>query len=131
MTTFAVLIGAVVTMIQGKRDVVLYRNRISQALVYRSITLTILSLLLLVGASMFLSITESGEFLRILFEAVSAFGTAGLSMGLTTELSGVGKVTISLLMFLGRLGPLTLAYALSRKNNKELYRHPEGRITIG
>lgn len=131
VTTFAVLIGAVVTMIQGKRDVVLYRNRISQALVYRSITLTILSLLLLVGASMFLSITESGEFLRILFEAVSAFGTAGLSMGLTTELSGVGKVTISLLMFLGRLGPLTLAYALSRKNNKELYRHPEGRITIG
>ncbi|MBT2760218.1 TrkH family potassium uptake protein [Paenibacillus sp. ISL-20] len=131
VTTFAVLIGAVVTMIQGKRDVVLYRNRISQALVYRSITLTILSLLLLVGASMFLSVTESGEFLRILFEAVSAFGTAGLSMGLTTELSGVGKVTIALLMFLGRLGPLTLAYALSRKNNKELYRHPEGRITIG
>ncbi|MGG3307738.1 MULTISPECIES: TrkH family potassium uptake protein [Paenibacillus] len=131
VTTFAVLIGAVVTMIQGKRDVVLYRNRISQALVYRSITLTILSLLLLVGASMFLSVTESGEFLRILFEAVSAFGTAGLSMGLTTELSGVGKVTVALLMFLGRLGPLTLAYALSRKNNKELYRHPEGRITIG
>ena len=98
VTTFAVLIGAVVTMIQGKRDVVLYRNRISQALVYRSITLTILSLSLLVGASMFLSITESGEFLRILFEAVSAFGTAGLSMGLTTELSG--KVTIALLMFL-------------------------------
>jgi trk system potassium uptake protein TrkH len=52
-------------------------------------------------------------------------------MGLTTELSGVGKVTIAMLMFLGRLGPLTLAYALSRKNNKELYRHPEGRITIG
>ncbi|MFF3923251.1 TrkH family potassium uptake protein [Paenibacillus lactis] len=131
VTTFAVLIGAVITMIQGKRDVVLYRHRISQAVVYRSVTLTILSLLLLVGASMFLSITESGEFLRILFEAVSAFGTVGLSMGLTGELSGIGKITIALLMFLGRLGPLTLAYAISKKNAKELYRHPEGRITIG
>lgn len=131
VTTFAVLIGAVITMIQGKRDVVLYRNRISQAQVYRSITLTILSLLLLVGASMFLSVTETSDFLGILFEAVSAFGTTGLSMGLTTELSGIGKATIALLMFLGRLGPLTLAYALNRKSNKELYRHPEGRITIG
>lgn len=131
VTTFAVLIGAVVTMVQGKKDVVLFRNRISQSLVYRSITLTILSLLLLVGASMFLSITESGEFLAILFEAVSAFGTAGLSMGLTNDLTEIGKITISIMMFLGRLGPLTLAYALSRKSYKELYRHPEGRITIG
>lgn len=131
VTTFAVLIGAVITMVQGKRDVVLFRNRISQAVVYRAVTLTILSLLLLVGFSMFLSATESSDFLAILFEAVSAFGTVGLSMGLTTELSGVGKVTVALIMFLGRLGPLTLAYALNRRRYKDLYRHPEGKIIIG
>lgn len=131
VTTFAILIGAVVAMIRGGRDVVLFRNRIAQAVVYKSITLTILSLLLLVGASMFLSVTEQGDFLIILFEAVSAFATAGLSMGLTPELSDIGKVTVSSLMFLGRLGPLTLAYALSRHNHKDLYRHPEGKIIIG
>lgn len=131
VTTFAVLLGAVITMVKGKQDVVLYRSRISQAVVYRAVTLTILSLLLLVGFSMFLSVTEASDFLAILFEAVSAFGTVGLSMGLTTELSGVGKVTVAMLMFLGRLGPLTLAYALNRKRYKDLYRHPEGRIIIG
>ncbi|WP_106767687.1 TrkH family potassium uptake protein [Paenibacillus faecalis] len=132
VTTFAVLIGSVITMIQGKRDVVLFRNRISQAIVYRAVTLTILSLLLVVGFSMFLSATEaSSDFLAILFEAVSAFGTVGLSMGLTTELTGIGKISIALLMFLGRLGPLTLAYALNRRRYKDLYRHPEGKIIIG
>lgn len=131
VTTFAVLVGSVITMIKGKRDVVLFRNRISEAVVYRAVTLTIISLLLLVGFSMFLSATESSDFLAILFEAVSAFCTVGLSMGITTDLSEVGKVTIAVLMFLGRLGPLTLAYALNRKRYKELYRHPEGRIIIG
>ncbi|WP_422656725.1 TrkH family potassium uptake protein [Paenibacillus sp. EC2-1] len=131
VTTFAVLVGSVITMIKGKRDVVLFRNRISEAIVYRAVTLTIISLLLLVGFSMFLSATESKDFLAILFEAVSAFCTVGLSMGITTDLSEAGKVTIAILMFLGRLGPLTLAYALNRKRYKELYRHPEGRIIIG
>ncbi|WP_054957867.1 TrkH family potassium uptake protein [Paenibacillus dakarensis] len=131
VTTFAVLIGSVMTMIKGKRDVVLFRNRISESVVYRAVTLTILSLLLLVGFSMFLSATESRDFLAILFEAVSAFCTVGLSMGLTTDLSEIGKFTISILMFLGRLGPLTLAYALNRKRHKDLYRNPEGKIIIG
>ncbi|NMO95876.1 TrkH family potassium uptake protein [Paenibacillus lemnae] len=131
VTTFAILIGAVIAMIKGKRDVVLFRNRISQAVVYRSVTLTVLALIVLVGFSMFLAATEDSQFLAILFEAVSAFGTCGLSMGLTTDLSEIGKITVAILMFLGRLGPLTLAYALNRRGHKELYRHPEGRIIIG
>lgn len=131
VTTFAVLVGSVITMIKGKRDVVLFRNRISEAIVYKAVTLTIISLLVLVGFSMFLSATESSDFLTILFEAVSAFCTVGLSMGLSTELTDVGKFTVAILMLLGRLGPLTLAYALNRKRYKDLYRHPEGRIIIG
>lgn len=131
VTTFAVLIGAVITMVKGKRDVVLYNNRISQSVVYRAVTVTILALLLLVSFSMILSAMEDHDFLAILFEAVSAFGTVGLTMGLTPDLSSAGKILVSLLMFLGRLGPLTLAYALSRRKYKDLYRHPEGRIIIG
>ncbi|MBO2942947.1 Trk family potassium uptake protein [Paenibacillus sp. F411] len=131
VTTFAVLIGAVISMIQGKRDVVLFKKRIPEAMVYRSLTVTIIALIVLVSSAMFLSATEDQQFLVIFFEAVSAFGTVGLSMGMTPELSEVGKVFVALLMFLGRLGPLTLAYALTRKKHKDLYRHPEGRIIIG
>jgi trk system potassium uptake protein len=80
---------------------------------------------------MVLSTTESAPFLKILFEVTSAFGTVGLSMGLTPDLTLLGKVMISLTMFAGRLGPITLAYALQPKKEKELFRYPEGKITIG
>jgi trk system potassium uptake protein TrkH len=80
---------------------------------------------------MILSMTEDQAFIKLLFEATSAFGTVGLSVGVTPELTIVGKIVIALTMFAGRLGPLTLAYALGPRTEKELYRHPEGKITIG
>jgi trk system potassium uptake protein len=66
-----------------------------------------------------------------LFEATSAYCTVGMSAGLTSHLSDIGKVIIILLMFVGRLGPVTLAFALNTRSKKELYRFPEGKITIG
>ncbi|AOZ94377.1 TrkH family potassium uptake protein [Paenibacillus crassostreae] len=131
VTTFAVLIGAVIAMARGKDDVVFFRNRISKDVVYKAITLTLLSFLLIIAFTMILSVTEDRQFLTLLFEVTSAFGTCGLSMGLTPELSSIGRVTITFLMFLGRLGPLTLAYALTPKPQKESFRYPEGKITIG
>lgn len=109
----------------------MFRHRISKENVYRAITMTLLSLMLVVISTMLLSITERADFLSVLFEAVSAFGTSGITMGLTTELTTIGKVLVIILMFVGRTGPLTLAYALKPKNSKELYRYPEGNITIG
>lgn len=131
VTTFAILIGAMYTMARGRDDVVFFRYRISKEVVYKAITLTLLSFLLVIAFTMVLSVTEDRQFLTILFETTSAFGTCGLSMGLTPELSTVGKIAITFLMFLGRLGPLTLAYALSPKPQKESFRYPEGKITIG
>ena len=80
---------------------------------------------------MILSTTEDHHFLMILFEATSAFGTVGLSMGLTQDLTDVGKLLIIMLMFIGRVGLITMAYALGRREGKELYRHPEGKMIIG
>ncbi|NJJ38743.1 TrkH family potassium uptake protein [Paenibacillus apii] len=131
VTTFALLIAAVYSRIRGREDVVLFRHRLSKENVYRAITMTLLSLLLVILSMMLLSITEEADFLAVMFEAVSAFGTSGLSMGLTAELSAAGKILIILLMFMGRIGPLTLAYALRPNRGKELYRHPEGHIMIG
>ncbi|MFD0868111.1 MULTISPECIES: TrkH family potassium uptake protein [Paenibacillus] len=130
-TTFAILIGAMIAMVRGKDDIVMFRHRLAKDRIYKAITLTLFALVIVIISAMVLSTTENHQFLMILFEVTSAFGTVGLSMGLTPELSTIGKIIISFLMFLGRLGPLTLAYALNPKKEKELFRYPEGKITIG
>ncbi|WP_420852145.1 TrkH family potassium uptake protein [Paenibacillus hamazuiensis] len=130
-TTFTTLIGAMIAMIRGKEDIVLFRYRLGKDRILKAITMTMIALFLVIFVSMVLSTTEPRSFLMILFEVTSAFGTVGLTMGLTPDLSMVGKILIALMMFIGRLGPLTLAYALGPKVEKELYRYPEGKITIG
>jgi trk system potassium uptake protein TrkH len=131
VTTFAILLGAILAMVRGKDDIVMFRYRIAQDRIHKAITFTLLTAFLLVFASMLLSLTEDFSFLGILFEVTSALGTAGMSMGLTPELTPFGKVVISVLMFIGRLGPVTLAFTLIPKNNKDLYRYPEGKVIIG
>ena len=130
-TTFAALIGAVNTMMRGKEDVVLFRYRLAKERVYKALTVTLFALTLVIVAAMILSTTEDHHFLMILFEVTSAFGTVGLSMGLTTDLSLVGKIMIIAMMFIGRLGPLTLSYAIAPKPGRVLYRNAEGKIIIG
>ncbi|WP_246132053.1 TrkH family potassium uptake protein [Paenibacillus hemerocallicola] len=131
VTTFAILIGAMIAMVRGKEDIVMFRHRIAKDRIYKAITFTLLSFFLIVFAAMVLSTTEDFPFLGILFEVTSAYGTAGMSMGLTSQLTTFGKVVIILLMFVGRLGPVTLAFTLTSKSEKELFRYPEGKITIG
>ncbi len=83
---------------------------------------------------MIMTLTESTQsFEDIVFETVSAFGTVGLTVGLTPKLSLMGKLIISASMFVGRLGPLTIVFALARKQakRKALIRYPEGRVMIG
>lgn len=130
-TTFTTLVGAMIAMIRGKEDIVLFRYRLGKERILKAVTITMIALALVIIVTMILSTTEDHSFLMILFEVTSAFGTVGLSMGLTPDLSDLGKILISLTMFIGRLGPLTLAYALGPKAEKELYRYPEGKITIG
>lgn len=130
-TTFAVLVGAVFAMIRGKEDVVLFRLRLAHERVYKAVTVTLFCIGIVMLGTMVLATTEDAAFLKILFEATSAFGTVGLTMGLTSELSITGKLTIIFLMFIGRLGPLTLTYALGPKPGRVLYRHAEGKIIIG
>ncbi|WP_157274260.1 TrkH family potassium uptake protein [Paenibacillus fonticola] len=130
-TTFMILVGAVFSMIRGRNDLVLFRFRLAQERIFKAVTITMLALFLVIAVAMVLSTTEEASFLSILFETTSAFATVGLSMGLTLDLTDVGKLIISFMMFTGRLGPLTLAYALGPKKGKELYRHPEGKMIIG
>ncbi|WP_127531488.1 TrkH family potassium uptake protein [Paenibacillus kobensis] len=131
VTTLAVLYGAVTAMIRGRQDVVLFRFRLDQERIHKAITFTLLSFFLIVIATMILATTENGPFLSILFEVTSAFATTGMSTGLSGGFTSFGKIFIIILMFVGRLGPVTLAFALTSQPEKEKFRRPEGRITIG
>jgi trk system potassium uptake protein TrkH len=131
VTTFVILVGAMIAMIRGKEEIVLFRRRISRDRVYKAITITLLSFLIVILSAMILSTIESYPLLGILFEVTSAYATAGMSMGLTSQLSEFGKVFIIIIMFVGRLGPISLAYALTPSPEKKHYRYPEGKITIG
>lgn len=131
-TTFMTLIGAVWSQIRGKEDVVFYRQRIVYETIYKALTVTFSALSLVTMVTLVLTITEHGkDFLMLLFEATSAFATVGLSMGLTPDLSEVGKVIIILTMFAGRVGPLTIAFAVTMRRTPDTFRYPKGKIMIG
>ena len=79
-----------------------------------------------------LSFTEAGaSFTAILYETVSAFGTAGLTIGLTPNLSIIGKVLIMMMMYIGRVGPLTVVLSLTKEKIRSGIKYPEGKILIG
>lgn len=131
-TTFAILIGAVKSQIRGKEDVTFFGRRMENNLIYKSLTVTVIALFLIIFVTMILTVTEPGkDFLMIFFETTSAFSTVGLSMGLTPELSQIGKVMIIITMFAGRVGPLTLAFAIAKKRKEDHYRYPSGKVMIG
>lgn len=133
-TTFVVLLLTLVSIVRGKRDVQIMHRRIPQSIIMRALAVMIISVGVVTTATFLLTLSEHSlrkDFMEMLFEVTSAFGTVGLSMGLTPELSPLGKLIIILTMFIGRLGPLTLAFALSQKQSQEKFRYPEEKVLIG
>lgn len=130
-STIAVMTSAMVAMTRGNQDAELFHRRIPQFVVYKAFTILFIAMLLVIVVTMALTITERSPFLNILFEVVSAFGTVGLTTGITTSLSVFGKIAIILTMFAGRIGPITLVLALAMREHKRLIQHPEGKIIIG
>lgn len=131
-TTLGILIFTLISVLRGRQDAEVYKRRISQSTVFRAMAIFMLGITIVIIGIMILSITEIGStFETILFEVISAFGTVGLSQGLTPTLSPVGKVTITIIMYLGRVGPLTVMLALAGKQEKVNIKYPEGKILIG
>ncbi|HMA69602.1 MAG TPA: TrkH family potassium uptake protein [Candidatus Mcinerneyibacterium sp.] len=131
-TTFGLLIATIWSTIKGKRDVELFNRRISKSLIYRVISLVFISIMFVFAIFLVLLITENFSIQDTLFELISAFGTVGLSTGITSSLSTVGKVAITVTMFVGRLGPITLALALSTQEKKVNVQYPkESSIMVG
>jgi trk system potassium uptake protein len=98
--------------------------------VQKALAVTIIAVLTAVLATFVLLLTEAGNFLDLAFEVVSALSTVGLSRGITPALSAAGQGVIMLLMLIGRVGPLTLAFVIANPYSASI-RYPAGRIAIG
>lgn len=130
-STVGILLATVWATIRGETDTVMFRRRIPAELVRRSLTIITLAALLLLTATMVAAHTEPFPIIRLLFEATSAFGTVGLTTGITPELSVTGRILMILLMYTGRVGPLTLAAAVAARQKQTPIRHAEERVLVG
>jgi trk system potassium uptake protein TrkH len=130
-TTFGALAVAAWSVIKGKSDPEVFERNIPQNTIFKSLAIAMLAAALIAVVTMILTITEQADFLSILFEATSAFGTVGLTMGLTTHLSAVGQALIAFTMYVGRVGPLTLALAIWKRQVQARYHYPQEKIIVG
>ncbi|MGG6431149.1 TrkH family potassium uptake protein [Anoxybacillus sp. D401a] len=130
LTTFAVIIFAVMSFLKGKEETVVWMRTIRHTIILRALAIASMSMLFIFVVTMILTLTENASLLALLFEVVSAFGTVGLSMNMTMHLSAIGKVLIICVMLFGKLGPLTLVYSIA-KPKKTNIRYPNGDILTG
>lgn len=131
VTTFAVLLFIIVTELRGETAVNIFGKRLSRAVHREAITITLLALAAVMSSTILLMVMTHLDLDVLLFEAVSAFATVGLSTGITADLPDGAKIILMILMFLGRLGPLTLGTALVLRQRRALYEFPKERPVIG
>lgn len=130
--TFGIIVLTVVSVIKGREDTEVFGRHLSKETVYKAFALLIIAMSLVTFVTMILTITESKEkFIDLLYEATSAFGTVGITTGVTQRLSTIGKILIAITMYLGRVGPLTVALALTTRKRGKGFKYPEGKILIG
>lgn len=130
-STFAILLLSLRGTLKAEADVVAFKRTIPDSIIMKAISLLVSVLILVATIFILLMIFEDKPYLELLFETVSAFGTVGLSTGITPELSVGGKLLITLLMYLGRIGPLTMGLALSKGLRRSKITYPDARIMIG
>ncbi|PTX19331.1 potassium uptake TrkH family protein [Pontibacter mucosus] len=131
-TTFVVLILSVVTTIRGRENLEIGRRTIPHSVAYKAFSVFTFAVVINIICIFFLSITDAQfDILKLMFEQVSAFATVGLSTGITAGLSDAGKLIIVLSMYVGRVGTLTLALALSTRISTKAYKLPTSHLPVG
>jgi trk system potassium uptake protein TrkH len=131
VTILALVALIVLAQIRGQENITLFWRTLPRALVARALSILTLATLLVLTSTLVLMISDGLDLLPALFEVTSAFGTVGLSLDITPRLSTFGKLLISLIMFLGRVGPTTFIVALAARQSPPRYKYPEEEIAIG
>jgi potassium uptake TrkH family protein len=131
VTTLAVLLLVIRAQARGDRDTTAGGRRLSQTLTQQALLITVLFAALSFAGTLGLMALSDINTGQALFEVISAIGTVGLSTGVTGDLGGPAQVLLAVLMFIGRIGPTTLATALALRQSDTRYRYPEGRVLVG
>ncbi|RAS78391.1 TrkH family potassium uptake protein [Priestia endophytica] len=133
ITTFVLLLLALWVVLTNKEDINVFQRRIPKSLIYRAFSIATSAMIFVFVIFFLLTITEKGiDMSTLLFETISASGTVGLSANFTGDLSPAGRVLITIMMFIGRVGPLTIGYVLAIRSNKQSkIRYAEEKILIG
>ena len=131
-TTIGVLFLGIRTALKNKNYIEFSKRRISWRVFNKASALVFIAMIYVCAMILLMAQFDPEiDIMKIVFELVSAFGTVGLSMGITAELSAASKIILMATMFLGRVGPLTIALALSRESHKGKYKYPKEKILIG
>jgi trk system potassium uptake protein TrkH len=131
--TMGVIILTVISGVRGKEKTEAFNRTIPEVIIKRALAVIMIGISVVILVTMILSVTEVGSFMDIFFEAVSAFATVGLTLGITGSLTTIGKIVICITMFIGRLGPVTMAVAISLKGTKSkaAITKPEEKVMVG
>lgn len=138
VTTFGITVAALWATVRGMTEPSIFRRRLNSALVARAFFISLIAFLAINVVAALLLVSEVRALLPTLFETISAFGTVGLSTGeagsvlsLSGHFTTAGQLLVAISMFMGRIGPLTLAVALARRRASPPIRYPEGRVLVG
>ncbi len=130
--TIAVLAVSAISTIQNKQEVTLFNRNISKQSVNKAVAVTMMSFAIMIGSTILLSAVTNADALDVLFETVSATATVGLTRNLTPYLNAAGKLIIIVTMYLGRVGPISLALALNgNRKNPNIIKNPTEEISVG
>lgn len=130
-TTFVTVTAASFSSIRGRSGVNLLKRRLPDSAIYRALTLTLTAIVIIIFSTIGILIFEECSLKDAIFESISAFGTVGLSTGITGSLSLPSKIILILSMFIGRIGIITLSVAIAIKSSINKMTYPEDKITIG
>ena len=131
ITTFFVLVAVVLSEVGGRRDAGLFKRRFGAGIERQALTVFFAAATLIIAASMFILAVSDLPMDRVLFEAISAFSTVGLSTGITADLPVSAQLVLCVLMFVGRVGTITVATALALGAEPRPFRHPEENPIVG
>ena len=132
-TTFGVLLSSTISVLRGNKGIEIFHKKIPYDTLIKSLCIFTLGSFLVIFSSLWITIIEQGKFLYldILYEIVSAFGTVGVSRGITANLSSLSKIILIILMYLGRVGAATLGVSILDTHRKKHTRYSEGKIIVG
>lgn len=130
-TTFGVLFASTISTIRGDEGVKIFNKKVPSQTLRKALALVTVSIFLVTLVSFLLTLVEPYNYIDIFFEVVSAYATVGVSRGITPGLTDFAKVIITATMYLGRVGPLTMAFAFGRKKKTSSLDYPEANISVG